>query len=140
MRINSKQITQHNEQNIVKHTKKFKALSSQLKDEGIDVKKVVKYLTDYQIAIPSWALSTGGTRFGRFPGYGEPVTFEQKLDDIGLLHAINRSSGAVSMHIPWDLPKDVNKVIAQAGELSIKFDAVNSNTFQDQADQKLSYK
>lgn len=140
MRITAKQIEQHNEQNIVKHTKKFKALSSQLKDEGVDVKKVVKYLTDYQIAIPSWALSTGGTRFGRFPGKGEPTTFEQKLEDIGLMHAINKSSGAVSMHIPWDLPKDVNKVIGLANEFGIKFDAVNSNTFQDQPDQKLSYK
>lgn len=140
MRINAKQIEQQNEPKIAAHSKRYKALTSQLKDEGVDVKKVVKYLKDYQVAIPSWALSTGGTRFGRFPGQGEPITFEQKMEDIGLLHSLNRSSGAVSMHIPWDTPKDVNKVIGLANEFGIKFDAMNSNTFQDQPGQKLSYK
>jgi L-rhamnose isomerase/sugar isomerase len=140
MLIEKKSIEKHNEPLITSHQKKYKFISSVLKDEGKDVKKIVSKIIDFQIAIPSWALSTGGTRFGRFPGNGEPVTFEQKIEDIGLMHSLNRSSGAVSMHIPWDIPKDVKKVIALAKQFDIKFDAVNSNTFQDQPGQKLSYK
>jgi L-rhamnose isomerase/sugar isomerase len=140
MILDKKALEKHNDSKISTHQKKYKFLSTILKNEGKDVKRIVSKLAEYQIAIPSWALSTGGTRFGRFPGKGEPVTFEQKMEDIGLMHTINRSSGAVSMHIPWDTPKDVKKVKALAEQFGIKFDAVNSNTFQDQPNQKLSYK
>jgi L-rhamnose isomerase/sugar isomerase len=85
-------------------------------------------------------LGTGGTRFGRFPGGGEPRSLEEKIEDIGLLHALNKSSGAISLHIPWDIPKDYKKVRSLAAENGIRFDAMNSNTFQDQPGQKLSYK
>ena len=60
----------------------------------------------FQVAIPSWALGTGGTRFARFSGGGEPRNLEEKIEDIGLLHALNGSSGAISLHIPWDIPEN----------------------------------
>ena len=94
----------------------------------------------FQIAIPSWALGTGGTRFGRFPGGGEPRSLEEKIEDVGLIHALNQSSGAISLHIPWDIPTDANAIKNLATQHDLKFDAVNSNTFQDQANQALSYK
>ena len=99
-----------------------------------------KKLIDFQVAIPSWALGTGGTRFGRFGGAGEPANLEQKMEDVGLLHALNRSSGAISLHIPWDIPENYSAIKALAAQLGLKFDAMNSNTFQDQKDQPLSYK
>jgi len=92
------------------------------------------------VAIPSWALGTGGTRFGRFSGGGEPADLEQKIQDVGLLHALNQSSGAISLHIPWDIPKDANAIKTLATQHGLKFDAVNSNTFQDQPNQINSYK
>ena len=92
------------------------------------------------VAIPSWALGTGGTRFGRFSGTGEPRSLEEKIEDVGLLHALNQSSGAISLHIPWDIPKDYAAIKKHAAQLDLKFDAMNSNTFQDQMDQPLSYK
>ncbi len=46
----------------------------------------------------------------------------------------------VSLHIPWDEPGDVPALRALAAELGLGFDAVNSNTFQDQPGQLLSYK
>jgi len=95
---------------------------------------------DFQVAIPIWALGTGGTRFGRFSGGGEPGSLEEKIEDVGLLHALNRSSGAISLHIPWDIPSDVQGIKALAAQNGLKFDAVNSNTFQDQRGQSLSYK
>jgi L-rhamnose isomerase/sugar isomerase len=92
------------------------------------------------VAIPSWALGTGGTRFGRFSGAGEPGNLEEKMEDVGLLHALNQSSGAISLHIPWDIPENYAAIKALAAQLGLRFDAVNSNTFQDQKDQQLSYK
>src|SRR5678815_1487932 len=67
-----------------------------------DVEDTIQKLIDFQIAIPSWALGAGGTRFGRFSIGGEPRNLEDKLEDVGLLNALNRSSGAISLHIPWD--------------------------------------
>jgi L-rhamnose isomerase / sugar isomerase len=57
-----------------------------------------------------------------------------------LLHALNGSSGAISLHIPWDIPTDAQVIKNLAAQHHLKFDAVNSNTFQDQPDQALSYK
>ena len=125
-----------NERHVAEHRKRYEFTCSLL--PGAEA--VVEKLMAFNVAIPSWALGTGGTRFGRFSGAGEPGTLEQKLEDVGLLHAINASSGAVSLHIPWDIPKDHAAIRRLAADLGIGFDAVNSNTFQDQPGQALSYK
>ena len=62
------------------------------------------------------------------------------MEDVGLLHALNQSSGAISLHIPWDIPENYAAIKTLAAQLGLRFDAVNSNTFQDQKDQELSYK
>jgi len=85
-------------------------------------------------------LATGGTRFARFTSGGEPRSLEEKIEDLGTLHALNKSSGAISLHIPWDIPGNIKKVRQLAADHGLIFDAVNSNTFQDQPGQKLSYK
>jgi L-rhamnose isomerase/sugar isomerase len=85
-------------------------------------------------------LGTGGTRFGRFSGGGEPRTLDEKMEDVALLHQLNQSSGAISLHIPWDIPANPSYTRALAAEYGLRFDAVNSNTFQDQSNQALSYK
>ena len=118
------------------HRRKYDCISSEIDD----VESILTKLIDFQIAIPSWALGTGGTRFGRFAGGGEPRNLEEKIEDIGLLHALNKSGGAISLHIPWDIPEDANHIKALAAENGIRFDAMNSNTFQDQPNQALSYK
>jgi L-rhamnose isomerase/sugar isomerase len=53
---------------------------------------------------------------------------------------LNRSSGAISLHIPWDVPEDTNAIRSLATQYGLRFDAMNSNTFQDQPGQELSYK
>lgn len=102
--------------------------------------QIIRKLIDFQVAIPSWALGAGGTRFGRFSIGGEPGNLEEKISDVGLLHMLNRSSGAISLHIPWDIPKDAGKIRELASAHGLVFDAMNSNTFQDQPGQALSYK
>jgi L-rhamnose isomerase/sugar isomerase len=136
MRIKQEDIESFNQGLEEDHAHRYGHLAS-----GIShAEAIVRKLMAFNVAIPSWALGTGGTRFGRFSGPGEPGNLEQKLDDIGLLHALNRSSGAVSLHIPWDIPKDHAAIRSQAKELGLTFDAMNSNTFQDQKGQALSYK
>ena len=68
------------------------------------------------------------------------IELEQKIDDIGMLKALTQATSSVSLHIPWDIPSNAEAIKSQATELGIKFNAVNSNTFQDQQDQSHSYK
>ena len=136
MQISKQSIDQYNDDNLKSHQRKLDFTKS----EVIDSEAIIKQLVDFQIAIPSWALGTGGTRFGRFPGGGEPRSLEEKIEDVGLIHALNQSSGAISLHIPWDIPTDANAIKNLAAQHGLKFDAVNSNTFQDQTNQALSYK
>ena len=130
----------HNHQTLPDHRESFGYLSQKLEKQNIDVSSLIAKLQAFQIAIPSWALGNGGTRFGRFSGGGEPRTLEEKIADVGLLHALNKSSGAISLHIPWDIPEDVAAIQNLAASYHLAFDAVNSNTFQDQPGQEYSYK
>jgi L-rhamnose isomerase/sugar isomerase len=136
MLIEKSDINKYNEALLKEHKRKFEFLA----EEFNNINDILQKLIAFQIAIPSWALGTGGTRFGRFSGGGEPGNLEQKMEDIGLIHALNQSSGAISLHIPWDIPKDLGFIKRLAHEHNIRFDAVNSNTFQDQPGQEHSYK
>lgn len=136
MKLDNQAIEQHNQQLAEKHERAFSYTAESIPN----VEAILEKLQQFNIAIPSWALGTGGTRFGRFSGKGEPGTLEQKIEDVGLLHALNRSSGAISLHIPWDIPQDAQKVKELAASYGLGFDAVNSNTFQDQQGQEHSYK
>ncbi len=136
MRINKEDILDYNQGLLEPHQEKL----AFTKREVTGAEHIIQKLIDFQIAIPSWALGTGGTRFGRFSGGGEPGSLEQKIEDIGLMHALNQSSGAISLHIPWDTTSDAAATMSQAKELGLVFDAVNSNTFQDQSNQEYSYK
>ena len=136
MLIGSNNIASHNEELLKRHQNKFAFTVSEIGE----TESIIQKLIDFQIAIPSWALGTGGTRFGRFAGGGEPRSIEEKIEDVGLLHALNNASGAISLHIPWDIPTDYKAIKGLAAQHNLKFDAMNSNTFQDQANQEHSYK
>ena len=140
MRITKDQILDHNQKKSKEHEESFSFLANQLTSQDLDVEVLVDQIASFQVAIPSWALGAGGTRFGRFPIGGEPGNLGEKIEDVGLIHTLNRSSGAISLHIPWDIPKDSAAIKELADDLDITFDAVNSNTFQDQEDQEYSYK
>jgi L-rhamnose isomerase/sugar isomerase len=140
MKIKKEQLVDFNKSGIHSHKDNYDFLANQLSNRGHNIETIVSKLSEFQVAIPSWALGAGGTRFGRFSFYGEPSTLEQKLEDVGVLHALTQTAGAVSLHIPWDIPQDYAAVKQQADALNIKFDSVNSNTFQDQKNAKESYK
>jgi L-rhamnose isomerase/sugar isomerase len=136
MILEKKTINDANNALLNKHRRHFDFISEQV--SGVDA--IIEKLKAFQIAIPSWALGTGGTRFGRFPGGGDPRNLEEKMEDIALLHQLNRNSGAISLHIPWDIPSNTDNIKSLASGYGLKFDAMNSNTFQDQPGQALSYK
>ncbi|HEV8264303.1 MAG TPA: TIM barrel protein [Gemmatimonadales bacterium] len=122
------------------HERDYDALAERLARRGQRAETVVDAVGRFAVAVPSWALGTGGTRFGRFPGPGEPRTLAEKLADAAVVHRLTGAAPRVSLHIPWDEPDDVPALRALAAELGLGFDAVNSNTFQDQPGQPLSYK
>ncbi|GGH23472.1 TIM barrel protein [Mucilaginibacter phyllosphaerae] len=136
MQIEQDKLQEINHTGIEKHRRQFEHVAADIND----VEAVLQKLSVFNIAIPSWALGTGGTRFGRFSGGGEPRSLEEKIEDVGVIHALNRSSNAISLHIPWDIPENAASVKELAAQHGLHFDAVNSNTFQDQKGQQHSYK
>ena len=89
MQIEKYKIEEHNQQLASGLERKFNFVAEEIPN----VEAVIQKLVDFQIAIPSWALGTGGTRFGRFSGGGEPRSLEEKIEDVGLLHALNKKEG-----------------------------------------------
>ena len=117
----------------------YDALGARLARRGVDIEALTARATGFGVAIPSWGTGTGGTRFARFPGEGEPNGIMDKLDDCGVIQQLTDATPKVSLHIPWD-KADPADLLVKAEEQGLGFDAMNSNTFQDQADQAHSYK
>jgi L-rhamnose isomerase / sugar isomerase len=131
------------EQNSAKRdwlTEDFEYLGKKLSRRGVDIESLVEKAQNIEIAVPSWGVGTGGTRFARFPGQGEPRGIYEKLEDCATINQLVRSTPAVSLHIPWDKPDNAATLRSTAEKMGLKFDAMNSNTFQDQPGQKNSYK
>jgi L-rhamnose isomerase/sugar isomerase len=118
----------------------FEYLAKKLKRAGLEIENMVEKARNFQVAVPSWGVGTGGTRFARFPGPGEPRSVYEKLEDCAAINKLVRSTSAVSLHIPWDKPENVDELNSFAGSHGLTFDAMNSNTFQDQVGQAHSYK
>jgi L-rhamnose isomerase/sugar isomerase len=115
-------------------------LAKKLRRQNIDIENLTAKAQSFRVAVPSWGVGTGGTRFARFPGAGEPRDIYEKLEDCGTICKLVRSTPAVSLHIPWDKPDDATKLREFASARGLRFDAMNSNTFQDHPGQKHSYK
>ena len=105
----------------------YSALGEYLDRRGIDIHAIKAKVASYGVAVPSWGVGTGGTRFARFPGPGEPRDIFDKLDDCGVIQQLTRATPSVSLHIPWDAQPaaDLN---SKAEDVGLTFDAMNSNT------------
>jgi L-rhamnose isomerase / sugar isomerase len=135
-------IERHNASVRADHEADFHSLGERLARRGLDAEALVDKVARFTVAVPSWGTGTGGTRFARFPGPGEPRGIFEKLDDCAVIQALGRASPAVSLHIPWD-KADPAELKERADALGLRFDAMNSNTFQDHPgdpNQPLSYK
>ncbi|MTH77085.1 L-rhamnose catabolism isomerase [Paracoccus aestuariivivens] len=117
----------------------YQSLGERLARRGVDIDALTDRARAFGVAVPSWGTGTGGTRFARFPGLGEPRGIMDKMDDCGVIHQLTDATPSVSLHIPWD-KTDPALLLEKAEETGLGFDAMNSNTFQDQPDQAYSYK
>lgn len=118
----------------------YEHLGKRLWRRKIEIEDLVARAQAFRVAVPSWGVGTGGTRFARFPGAGEPRDIYEKLEDCSAIFKLVRSTPAISLHIPWDQPDNVYDLMEFANTRGLHFDAMNSNTFQDQVGQELSYK
>jgi len=117
----------------------YAALGEQLDRRGIAIDAIKAKVAAFGVAIPSWGVGTGGTRFARFPGGGEPRDIFDKIEDCAVIAQLTRATPSVSLHIPWD-KADPQRLKQAAARFGLGFDAMNSNTFADAKDQPLSYK
>ena len=117
----------------------YESLGERLDRRGIDIDAIRDKIAAFHVAIPSWGVGTGGTRFARFPGDGEPRDIFDKIEDCAVIQQLTRATPTVSLHIPWD-KADPKRLKQAASRFGLGFDAMNSNTFADARDQKLSYK
>jgi L-rhamnose isomerase/sugar isomerase len=118
----------------------YASLGRSLSRRGLAIEAIKNKVKAFAVAIPSWGVGTGGTRFARFPIPGEPGNVFEKIEDCAVIQALGRATPTVSPHFPWDRVDDPNELREFAGERGLTFDAVNSNTFQDLPGQAHSYK
>ena len=118
----------------------YDSLGRMLGRRGIAIDAVKDKVKGFAVAVPSWGVGVGGTRFAKFPIPGEPTNIHEKLEDCAVIQALGRNTPTVSPHFPWDHVADPKGLREEAEALGLKFDAVNSNTFQDQPGQASSYK
>lgn len=117
----------------------YEALGRKLARTGIAIDAIKDRVAGFSVAVPSWGAGRGGTRFAKFPIPGEPTTIHEKLEDCAVINQLCRVTPRVSPHFPWDKVSDYKALREEAAALGLGFDAVNSNTFQDQPDQAQSY-
>ena len=133
-------IAEHNAKLASGLDEDYAALGRRLERSGVAIDAVTSKVAAFAVAVPTWGVGTGGTRFARFPGPGEPRGIFDKLEDCATIQQLTRATPACSPHFPWDKVSDYGELAERAKTLGVGFDAVNSNTFQDQPGQKLSYK
>jgi L-rhamnose isomerase/sugar isomerase len=138
--IDDEFIAKQNEKRRTEVAGDYDYLAAKLRRKNIDIENLTNKAEAFRVAVPSWGVGTGGTRFARFPLPGEPRDVYEKLEDCATVFKLVRSTPAVSLHIPWDKPGNPAELRMFARERGLHFDAMNSNTFQDQPSQKLSYK
>jgi len=138
--IQQARISEHNQTLESDLTFDFEALGTQLSRRGLDIEALTQAAIDFRVAVPSWGVGTGGTRFARFPGIAEPRNIFEKLEDCGLINRMVCITEEVSPHFPWDVVDDMTEVREAAEAQDLRFGPVNSNTFQDQTGQEASFK
>ncbi|MEO5587410.1 MAG: TIM barrel protein [Novosphingobium sp.] len=117
----------------------YTALGRKLARTGIAIDEIKDRVAGFSVAVPSWGAGRGGTRFAKFPIAGEPTNIHEKLADCAVINQLSRVTPRVSPHFPWDKVSDYAALREEAASLGLGFDAVNSNTFQDQPGQVQTY-
>jgi len=138
--LNVERIAAENDGRLESLQEDYDHLGLQLARRNVDIEALTDRAMAFRVAVPSWGVGTGGTRFARYPGPGEPRNVNEKLEDCEAIFKLMRTTPGVSLHIPWDRPENAAE-LRQCAELRGLFiESMNSNTFQDHPGQRLSYK
>ena len=120
MQIEKYKIEEHNQSLLSEHKRKYEFAAADIKNAN----GIIQKLIDFQCCYSKLGIRYWWYKIRTFSGGREPRNLEEKIEDIGLLHALNRSSGAISLHIPWDIPENylqLNLLAAQYGiEVSMR--------------------
>ncbi len=133
-------IATHNQSRVSALNQDFEALARRLERRGVEIEHLVERAAAFRVAVPSWGTATGGTRFGRFPGGGEPRNAFEKIEDCEAVLRLTGVTPEVSLHIPWDRTDDPRALRDYALARGLAITSMNSNTFEDQPGQARSYK
>jgi L-rhamnose isomerase/sugar isomerase len=139
-RIDESFVVEQNRQGASWLEEDYAHLGRQLKRRGVDIERITERAMAFRVAVPSWGLGTGGTRFARFAGPGEPRNVFEKLDDCETILRLVRVTPGISLHIPWDEPRDPKNLVAGLRARGLRIGSVNSNTFQDPPGRNVSYR
>lgn len=138
--ISQATVEAENESRLTALRRDYDSLGERLDRRGVAIDEIKRKVAAYGVAVPSWGVGTGGTRFARFPGKGEPRNIFDKLEDCAVIQQLTRATPTVSLHIPWDKVSDISELKQKGTSLGLGFDAMNSNTFSDAPGQAHSYK
>jgi L-rhamnose isomerase/sugar isomerase len=115
-------IAEHNRRAEPELGQDVEHLRAVLARRGLVFDALVGRAQSFRVAVPSWGVGTGGTRFARFPIPGEPRDVFEKLDDCRAINQLVRATPLVSLHIPWDKPGDAGALRAYAAERGLVID------------------
>ena len=138
--VQSNIISNQNKKSIENLKYDFEYIYTKLTKQNIDVENIKHKIKNFQLALPTWGVGTGGTRFARFPGIGEPQNIFEKIEDCAVINDLVGITQKVSPHFPWDKVSDYKELKEFADSFGIGFDAINSNTFQDDGSNEISFK
>ncbi len=137
--LSADQIAELNAPHVEALEDDYVSLGRKLSRSGIAIDAIKAKVAAFSVAVPSWGSGRGGTRFAKFPIAGEPTNIHEKLEDCAVVNQLSTITPRVSPHFPWDMVSDYAALKEEAASLGLGFDAVNSNTFQDQPGQAHSY-
>jgi L-rhamnose isomerase/sugar isomerase len=138
--LSADQIQAHNAVRADALEDEYDSLARALGRRGVSIDAIKAAISAFSVAVPTWGAGVGGTRFAKFPIPGEPTNIHEKLQDCAVVNQLCRLTPRVSPHFPWDWVDDFAGLREEATALGLGFDAVNSNTFQDQPGQAHSYR
>ena len=113
-------------------------LGRQLARRGVDVEALTARAMAFRVAVPSWGVATGGTRFARFAGPGRAADVFEKIDDCEVVTGPHGRDAAGSRCTSRGTGRRARRAASRRGRpRPSHFDSINSNTFQDQPGQRL---
>src|SRR5512139_4278265 len=122
--LNAEHVAAENRKALQWLEQDYEHLGSRLARRGVDIEAVTQSAMAFRVSVPSWGVGTGGTRFARFPGPGEPRNVFEKLEDCELVNQMVRVTPGISLHIPWDEPEHPAELLEFARKRGLFFDSM----------------